>query len=943
MAFKYELEFGGQTVELESDDELTPEEIEEAAESAFQGVNETPAAPAEKKAIGAVDMVAPGLNRELSSSDKTFRRSAEKELERQPWNPALQNMAGADSRVTEGAMNALNVGGRAIGAAIPTDFTRGTNEDGSSRSFSEAMADPETGVTRGAREFTGEGFRSNWQTMRESKGFLAKAGHAFKAGMHGLGFLASTLLEPTGAGALRKGVKGAQAVATGGSSVAKDVAQTYIKETGVPTAALERMAEPGGKAAIKKASLDVDEDIRAVVAERIEAMRAPQLAELSNEERKVFEQYQERLSEILDEKSVKTEAARTAQEMKLRELDEEVRGFLDNVKSNKERVASGIKDEAAEEKAGIQAMAGDLKQEKIEGAPDAIRGDVPALPANQRGNDIQNALLNAKEDVSARYGEYKDEAFGFKEMNRSAIPGKHNPLERAWSRTMRRVQDEFGGRNVMDQRQMDAFTRVVNQASPAGGPATFGELVNARKHIGRAIWGKSGIEEEDALFRGVDRRVKEAFYASVNDEIGSEMLRFYRRKKIPQDMAEKMVEAWDKFNDDYSNLRSGLETLEDGIRFSKAGGKTDSYSAKLFKMGTNDIVKAKTITQASEQTKDVWKSVEGAVINDLVDRASPGGTFSPKAFSKVWGDLSSKQRDKMVALLGEERVKSVDSFHKKLELDLEDIDAAAKGGVDALVKRLAEKGAAIESKTGSAKNAVRRYQELQKSGVAAERRAADVDIRDRELASKQGAKAGREASLDAIATKRRQVEAIGTVALTASGKGRTQLSTALTPTNMTGPRRKAIMSELETRFGADEARRIQDVFFAKSLGAEGGRIPLITRIPTGRALYLGFVTGHPLAVALATSPHVAALAFKHGKMASSAFDGVVSKVVESPKLTNLYQMLDGIKTVEARNRVILRILQEMEKEGIELPEGDDWLEPENEESPSEEGLLQAAK
>ncbi len=768
--------------------------------------------------------------------------------------------------------------------------------------------------------------------MKESDSYLEKAWHGFKVGLNGLGFLAASVFEPSGAGLIQKAGKLAKVGVTGGKSLAKDVAQTYVKETGVPTSALERLAEDGGKEAIKKASNEVDVDFRSEVAERIRGIQAPKLDDLSKEDKAVFERYQERLGEIMDAKNVKTEAAREAQSAKLLELDQEVRDFMDNIKTNKTGAEASLETEMTTGKQDIGDMAESLKGEKLAAAPTGILGDTPRAAKNQSGDQIQEALSGAEKDISSRYGELKENVFGFGEASGKVIPGKHNPLFRAWSKTMRESIEKYGGRNILDQKQQDAFVRIINSAGPANGPATIGELVNARKHVGRYIWGKTGIEEEDALFRGVDRRVKEDFYKAVNDEIGNELHNFYRSKRIPPEMAEKMVQGWDDFNQQYSGLRSGLEKVENALHYSAQGGKTEKYVQKIFLMGTNDIKKAKTVTLSSPSTAPVWEAIEGAAINDLVNQSIDSkGVFSPKTFQKLWGELSEKQHDKLVALLGEEKVKSVDSFHKGLVKDLDQIESMAQGGVDELVKRLAEKGSALESKSSSAENAVRTYKKVQGQSIRGEFRGRELDASNIAGIQKAHAKDVRNTLTESIAKKRAEVEAIGTVALGATNKGRTSLASALTPNNMTGPRRKAIVAELEKNFGHEEAQKIQDVYFARSLGADKGRIPLITRIPTGRALYLGFISGHPLAVAFATSPQVAAAAMRYGSKPAGALGKAVDRVLESPRLTNLYQVLGGLKKVEARNRVILRIMQEMEREGIELPE--------NEEAPSEDEAL----
>jgi hypothetical protein len=907
---------------LSEEEEL---ELLELEEEEYQASLATAPAPVAKKAPTAIDMIAPSASRPLSADEM---ERMETQAAGNAYNPAMPVLPGqkpmplvSDPRIATGAMDAVNTGSRAIGAAIPTDFTRGKNADGSSRSFSEAMADSETGLTRGWRDAASEGVSTNLEAFKSAGNGVDKALSAAKAGFHGLSFLLASVVEPGGAGALKGAGKAVKAAATGGKSLAKSAAETYMKEVGVPRPALERLAEPGGTQAIKDASFKVDNDVQQEVADMVEAIRAPKLDRLTKDEKKIMEGYQEKLEAIMEEKVGKSAEAQKLLDARLRELDQEVRDFMENVKTR----TGEIKDELGEQletgKADIQAGAEELKAGALSQAPKEILGDIPRADRLKAGDQLQGAMTKAEQELSDRYGELKGAGFGLDEAQGHAIPGGHNPLARAFDRVMKRSFEQTGTRNALSKTEQEAYEKMIRDATPPGGLANIPELIRARQHIGKTIYGKSGLKEQDELFRSFNRATKEAFYHEINEEIGNELGRFYRKKNIPDDMAAQMVEGWDRFNQEYAGLRSGMETIKQGVRFSAAGGKTDNYASKIFSMGTNDLRKAKAATTSSETTKPVWEAVEGAVINDLVDEATDAnGVFSIQKFNRAWGELATKEREKLEVLLGADRVKAIESYNKSVQGHLAEIDALAEGDLDGLVKGIAGKKKALEAKTQTAKGAVSVYKKVRAQAIRRDTDELEVGAAAAAVDKRRNAKEVRDLLLESMERKRAEVEAIGTVALAGKGKGNTPLARAMSVTNMTGPQRKVIMEELEKRFGAEKARELQDIYFAKAIGARDGGIPALGRLHTGRALYLGFISGHPLAAALATSPQVAATALRFGSKPAGKLGQAVEKVTTSPKLMNLYQVLGGLSKVEARNRVVLRIVEEMQREGIDLEE-----------------------
>lgn len=911
MAYQYKLDYGGHSVTLESDEELTDEEIQDAAEQSFSGVSD--AAP--KKSPSVMDMIAPGYNRELTDAEKTRQDEQVKMLKANPYDPyAAYNLA--DPRPTEVLMQAVNAGTRAVGAAIPSAMTRGTNEDGSTKSFGEAMADPNTGLFRPIREKYEQRFGENLTAMKEATNPFDKVLSGVAAGLDGIGLLASSALEP-GVGSIAKAFGRASKFSlTLGKSAAQTAAQTYLKETGVSEAALQRLAEEGGAEAIKKASHEVDTDWRSVVENHIQAIKQPQLEGLSKEEKKVFEGYQERLAEILDKKHTATAEAQAELDGKLMQLDQEVRDFVGNISSAKESKLGAIKQEGAAGKEDIAARAESEKNLAAQNTPGQILGDEKRADALAAGDKIQGNLQAAESKLSDRYGELKNEGFGFSEARDKMIPGKNNVVEDAWKRVRSNALSKYG-EGAISPKDDAAFQKLLNDHAPGTGPSTLGGLLNTRKHIGKVIYGKTGIKESDELFRGVNRNVKEDFYHALNDEIGTQLHGFYRSKGIPPEVASQLVDSWDEFNNEYANIRKGLETVESGLGFKSSGGRTERYAAGLDKMGVNDLKKAKAATMSAEATRPVWEALQGAYINRLIDQATVGETFSPKKFGSILEDLVKNDRERLVTILGEAKVNELVSYNKRLAGSLEEIDAASKGDLDALAKSVADKIAATRQKTGTAANAVAVYKKAQTNALRGETAASLAEIR-KEAASAAGeAKTARNAAQEAIDKRRAEIEAIGTIV---TGKSKQSVGAAMTQANMTGPKRKQIVDKLVELYGPEEAQKIQDAYFAKSIGASKGSIPLMTRMPTGRSLFLGFITGHPLAAALATSPQVAAAALRYGSKPAGRMGQAIQKVVESQRLVNLFKMLDGVKKVESRNRIILRIAKEMQAEGIELPE-----------------------
>ena len=908
MAYQYKLEFGGREVTLDSDEELTDEEIQEAADSAFDGVEE--AAP--KKAPGVVDMLAPSLNRPQTDAEKSRLAQAAEQVKANPYNPNAQYWT-ADPRHAEAAMDVINAPTRALGAIVPHSATRGTNDDGSTKSFTEAMADTQTGPFRAIREKYEARFGENLRGMKEATNPFEKVTRAIGAGLDGIGLLAASALEP-GAGTIAKAFgKAAKLTATLGRSAARTTAQTYLKETGVPEAALQRLAEDGGAEAIKKASTEVDTDWRTVVENQLQAIKQPQLEALSKEERKVFESYQDRLAEIMDKKHGATADAQAELDSKLMQLDQEVRDFMGNIESVKQSRLGAIKEEGIAGKEDIAARAESERKLAAENAPGGILGSEPRADALGAGDRIQGDLKAAEKGLSDRYGELKNEKFGFSEATNTMIPGGDNKVANAWSR-VRRSYPEEGAISPKDEA---AFQKLLSDHAPGTGPSTIGGLLNTRKHIGKIIYGKSGVKESDELFRGVNRNLKEDFYSALNDEIGTQLHGFYRKKGIPDDIATKLVDSWGGFNVEYANIRKGLETVEKGLNFSQSGGRTDRYAAGLERIGVNDLKKAKAATLSAESTRPVWEAIQGAYLNRLIDKATDGGVFSPKKFGKIWDDLAASDRDRLVTILGEEKVKEVSAYYKRLANNLDEIDAASQGDLDALANALKAKATATTQKTGSAANAVKVFQKAQRNAARGDKAAQLVGIRKEASAATGAAKEARDASLEALDAKKADIEAIG---MLAGGK---RLPVQMTQANMTGPKRKEIVDKLTELYGPEEAQKIQDVYFAKAIGASGGNIPLLTRMPTGRSLFLGFITGHPLAAAIATSPQVAAAALRYGSKPAGRLSAAIDRVAESPKLTNLFKMLDGVKKAESRNRIILRIMQEMQAEGIEWPAEED--------------------
>ena len=909
MAYQYKLEYGGQEVTLDSDEELTDEEIQEAADSAFDGVEEsTP-----KKAPGFVDMVAPGLTRDQTPQEQERAADRAKRVAGKPYDP-YSTFTEADPRLGEGAMNAMNTGARTIGAAIPTEFTRGKNEDGSMKSFTEAMADPNTGPLRGIREKYEQRLGENLAAIKAESNPFKKILHGIGAGLDGIGLLAASALEPGGAGIAKAFGRASKSALTLGKSTAKNMANTYIKEVGVPESALRRLADD--PEAIKQGSLMDPEEWRTAISERIQGKKQIELDALSKDERKVMEGFQERLEEILDKKVTASAEAKDALDSKLFQLDQEVRDFADNIKATKASQASALSLEKSAQESNIAANALEKKNEVAAGAPDELLAGSPRLDAPKSGDEIQAALQRGETGLSDRYGELKDESFGFKKVAGSVLPGKTNVLNDAWSKVKNRVIQRDQARNAIPENVEAAFMRVIEDAGTKEGPLTLGELVNARKHIGRAIYGKAATKEQNELFRSVDRALKEDFYSEVNNEIGNQLGALYRKSGLAPQAADDLVKNWHSFNAEYSGIRKGLETLKEGMHYKATGGATDRYPSALGRMGIGDLKKAKSATLSAEATRPVWETLKDAYLNGLIDKASPGGVFSPKKFGKDWAEMVANDRERVVTILGEDKVREIGAYYKKMGESLDEIEAVATGNVDALAKALSEKSAAMAQKTGKAANAVKDYRKLQTSAYRGETAAQKAAIaRDARTARGQ-AKATRDASVEALDARKADIEAMGKITLSGTDKN---LHTAMTQTHMTGPERKKLMEKLTELYGEEEAMKIQDSYFAKAIGAQGGSIPLLTRMPTGRALLMGFISGHPLAAALATSPQVAAKAMRYGTGPATRLGAAIDKIAESPKLVNMFKMLNGIKKVEQRNRMLLQIMRTMEAEGIDWP------------------------
>lgn len=913
MPYQYKLDYGGHSVTLQSDEELTDEEIQDAAEQSFSGVNE--AAP--KKEPGLVDMVAPSLNRPLTESEQKRMNAPLPNPLPVAAGPGANPYAGyLDPRHAEAAADVINTGTRLVGAVVPFAATRGTNEDGSTKSIWEAMADPNTGLFRPIREKYEQRFGENLSAMKAATNPFDKVMSGVAAGLDGLGVLAAAAFEP-GAGSLAKAFGRASKFSlTLGKSTARTAAQTYLKETGVPEAALQRMAEDGGSEAIKKASHEVDTDWRSVVENHIQSVKQPQLDKLSKDEKDVFESYQERLAEIMDKKHAASADAQAELDGKLMQLDQEVRDFMGNISSAKESKLGAIKQEGALGKEDIAAQAASSKEQVASAAPTDILSGEKRVDPLAAGDRLQEGLQGAEKGLSDRYGELKSEGFGFSEARDRMIPGKNNVVEDAWNRVRSQAASKYG-ENAISPEVDAAFSKLLSNHAPGSGPSTLGGLLNTRKHIGKVIYGKTGIKESDDLFRGVNRNIKEDFYHALNDEIGTQLHGFYRSKGIPPDIASKLVDSWDEFNSEYANIRKGLETIEGGIGFKSSGGRTERYSAGLDKMGVNDLKKAKAATMSAEATRPIWDAVQGAYVNRIIDQATVNGEFSPKKFSAVMEDLLKSDRERLVTILGEAKVNELAAYNKRMAASLEEIDAAAQGNLDALAQTIASKTAAAKQKVGTAANAVSVYKKAQTNALRGETAAYLTGIRKEAASTASEAKAARNASQEAIDARRAQIEAIGTIV---TGNRSQSVGAAMTQANMTGPKRKQIVDKLVELYGPEEAQKIQDAYFAKAIGASKGSIPLMTRMPTGRSLFLGFITGHPLAAALATSPQVAAAALKYGSKPAGKLGQTIERVAESQRLTNLFKMLDGVKKVESRNRIILRIAKEMQAEGIELPD-----------------------
>ncbi len=562
---------------------------------------------------------------------------------------------------------------RAAGAAVRSHATRGTKPDGSLPSFKEAMADPETGLGRAARDHLGDIIAERLGNLsKKERTLLQKHVDEQVLKMAATGYAAVTILEDPGtlfSGLAAGGLKGLEHLLPRIKALAANTAK-------VPPAALERGAAnlPGVKAAAgteQKLADDIADEVGGIRTANANALEAERAADQAKHEAAVTE---------------------------VQDLHQEgLRGRAGEI----DRRAAAHADATARQEAGHAAAVQGAKDQLTQGVTSARPGGPLPTPSAvgpyASAKRLETAALAARDAIGKKFGKELSKAFHQSGVSSQPLPQRvikevkgtrptglvdtagmpiheqvvkvtrQNPMEDFIDESLRNVgYDPKKGYQGNEEVSQAAVKWALERKGYAKNQRTLGQLLKFRRNF------------QDQLFKASDgptplfpRKGQGAndyrFLKSVYDQ-SNDLIAELPAKVLGDEKGAAFRDAFRELNADFSDALENLNDVSQGL-----GRTTDpeDFIAKIKTMGADNWKAFNQAAQKHPEVKPVVEEMRTMLFDNMI-RSSldprEGNAFSPDRFTALWNAEYRDNRELLVDALGSERVARINSATSRYKL-----------------------------------------------------------------------------------------------------------------------------------------------------------------------------------------------------------------------------------------------------------------------------------
>lgn len=530
---------------------------------------------------------------------------------------------------------------RYVGAAVPSKSTRGTNADGSTKTFHQALANPKAGLGLALREHLADIVAEKIALKKTDRPLLLKFVDTAIEDLAAAGYAATTIAEDPSViltGLASGAVKGLEHLAPR----AKALVQATSK---LPGASLERAA--GDLTSVQAAAetqpalaTDITDEVSRIRQANSQAHQAEGAADLAKHEAEV-----NRLTTGHEQATAAQDAA-----------------FVTETDAQKRGLQTGV----AAQRPGSPLL------------------NPSEVNPYQSGKNLEAAATAARKAVGDKFGKKLSEAFhqsgiSMQQLPREGVKGgparvgkpgeilSQNPLEDFIDESLNRAgYNPTVGYEGNEHVSQGAVKWLLDRKAMAAKQRTLGQVLKFRRNFQDQLF--KDTSGPTPLFPRTGQGANDfRFLKSVYDE-SNNLIGDLPKKFLPEDKATAWSKAWGDLNKDFAEPIGILDDIAEGVgKFSDP----EDFMKKMKDIGTDNFKAFNQAATKHPEMKPVVDEMRGMTFDNLLRLSldpKDGNNFNPDRFVNLWNAEYRDNRTLMVEALGGERVGRINSAVEKYKL-----------------------------------------------------------------------------------------------------------------------------------------------------------------------------------------------------------------------------------------------------------------------------------